>query len=102
MISYQQRLHFWLRLAGWLCLLPASAYLYLFESMRGTMLAPFFIGELIIIVIFGVYLLTTAKLERWEKPRNVMGLLIFAFIFVSLIEIIPLGFAYANSKKISQ
>lgn len=102
MLTYQQKLHFWLKIAGWFCLLPASAHLYLYEMMRGTTIAPFFIGELIIIVIFGVYLLTTANLKRWEKPRNVMTLLLFSFVFVSIFELIPLGIAYANCKKINQ
>lgn len=59
-------------------------------------------GEVIIIVLFGVYLLTTAKTKRWEKPSNIVKLLVFAFIFVAIIEVIPLFVAYLNCRKLQR
>lgn len=32
--EYNKKIVFWLRLAGWLCLLPASAWLYLFQTSQ--------------------------------------------------------------------
>ncbi|AYE62579.1 hypothetical protein BC335_2235 [Lactobacillus helveticus] len=75
-LNYHQKEIFWLRFAGWFCL-----------------------GELIIIVLFAVYVLTTAKSNRWTDPKNMMRLLIFAIIFVAVIIAIPLYLAYRNCKK---
>lgn len=93
--KYRKREIFFLRFSGWFCLLPATAYLYLYQMMHSW----FLLGELIIIVLFAVYLLTTAKSQRWTKPQNMIRLMIFALIFVAIIEVIPLYFAYLNCKK---
>ncbi len=95
-VDYRRREIFLLRFSGWFCLFPASVYLYLFQMAH----LMFCLGELIIIVLFAVYLLTTAKSERWTKPQNVMRLSIFALIFVAIVIFIPLYFAYCNCKKL--
>lgn len=60
----------------------------------------FCVGELVVIVLFAAYLLTTAKSERWTKPQNMMRLMIFALIFVAFIISVPLYFAYRDCKRI--
>jgi hypothetical protein len=32
--NYRKKITFWLRFSGWLCLLPASVYLYLYQATR--------------------------------------------------------------------
>lgn len=95
-INYRRKQIFLLRFSGWFCLLPATAFLYLYQNMHIT----FMLVELIITVLFAAYLLATAKSERWTKPKNVLGLLVFALIFIAMIEAIPLLFAYLNCRKI--
>lgn len=94
-LNYRQKEIFWLRFAGWFCLLPATTYLYLYQNLHSW----FGLGELIIIVLFAAYILATAKSDRWTDPKNMMRLLIFALIFVAVIIAIPLYFAYRNCKK---
>lgn len=93
--DYRRREIFLLRFSGWFCLLPASAFLYLYQATH----ISFMLIELLITVIFAVYILSTAKSQRWTKPKNVMGLLLFALVFVAVIEAIPLFFAYLNCRK---
>ncbi len=80
-INYRKREIFLLRFSGWFCLLPATVYLYFYQLTNSL----FCLGELVIIVLFAVYLLTTAKSKRWLNPQNVMKLTIFALIFVAII-----------------
>lgn len=96
--KYNKRRLFWLRFSDWFCLLPASVYLAMLQNSS----APYsyiFLAELVIIVIFAVYLLSTAKSSHWTKAGNIMKLMIFAIIFVSLVIFIPLCFAYYNCRK---
>lgn len=95
-IDYYKKELFLLRFSGWFCLFPASTYLYLYK-ISGSW---FCLGEMIIIVLFAVFLLTTAKSDRWKKPENVLRLMIFALIFVAIIIFIPLYFAYRDCKKL--
>ena len=95
-INYRKREIFLLRFSGWFCLLPATVYLYFYQMTNSL----FCLGELVIIVLVAVYLLTTAKSKRWLNPQNVMKLTIFALIFVAIIIFIPLYFAYRDCKKI--
>lgn len=99
--NYRNKLHFWIKFSGWFCLIPATTYLFLFQETKGTAMSYFCIGELVIIVLFAVYLLATAKLEKWEDFRKIMGALIFAFVFVSIFDAIPLFFAYRNAKQLN-
>lgn len=96
--KYRKREIIFLRFSGWFCLLPATVYLYLYQMMHSW----FLLAELIIIVLFAAYLLTTAKSQRWMQPKNVMSLVIFALIFVAVIEAVPLFLAYLNCKKMQQ
>ncbi|WEV51116.1 hypothetical protein OZX69_09235 [Lactobacillus sp. ESL0731] len=101
---YHKKIVFWLRFAGWLCLLPASAWLYLWQFTSGLGFAGYsylFLTELTIIVLFAVFLLTTANSAKWEKVRNVLLLLVFALLFISIIIVIPLYFAYRNCRKLN-
>lgn len=92
--KYLRRMQYWLRFAGWINLLPASAYLYFYHMYQHTPIASVFMIELVIIVLFAAYLLATTKSERWLKPRRIMTAAIFSIFFVSLIVAIPLFVAY--------
>ncbi len=99
MKDYRRKMQFWLRVSGWLCLLPAASYLLLYHMYQGQGAGNFaglLLLEIVIVVIFGAYLLTTYKLPRWEKPRNLVFLMVFAFLFVSLLIFITLCIALAN------
>ncbi|BAQ57955.1 hypothetical protein [Lactobacillus acetotolerans] len=100
--NYRKKITFWLRFSGWLCLLPASVYLYLYQVISSSSYSSLYLVELIIVILFAVYLLTTAKNPRWTKTKNMMGLMIFALIFVSLGIFIPLCFAYGDCRKLNK
>ncbi|MDF7671731.1 hypothetical protein PT281_00330 [Lactobacillus sp. ESL0701] len=103
--NYHKKIIFWLRFAGWLCLLPASAWLYLWQLANNFRLGSYsglILAELIITVVFAIFLLITANSSKWEKLRNVLFLLVFALLFISLIILIPLYFAYRNCRKLNK
>ncbi|MDF7639808.1 hypothetical protein PT285_10390 [Lactobacillus sp. ESL0791] len=96
--NYRKKIIFWLRFTGWFCLFPASIYLYVYQLMRSAML----LVVLGIIVLFAVYLLTTATSERWTDPSSIVGLMIFTIFFAPLILLVPLYFAYRNAHKLKE
>lgn len=99
MRTYQQKITFWLRWAGWLCLLPASLYLYFFQLVRGSNLAWTLLSAVALVVFFAVYVLTTAKTARWREPRNLLLLGLLAFLFISVIVGIPIFIAYYDCTR---
>lgn len=100
--DYQRKTIFWLRFSGWFCLLPASAYISLIQMTTWSTYSYLYVAEIIISVLFGVFLLTTAKTKMWTKPSNIMKALIFAFLFTSIIISVPLWLAYVNCRKNKQ
>ena len=91
----ERKIQFWLRLTGWAGLLSGSAYLMLFQDYKSLIFAV----PLLIVVIFSVYLLTTAKEKMWLNPRKLLSTCIFAFIFVSLIQGLFMAIAYYYGRK---
>ena len=99
--DYRKKIVFWLRFSGWLCLLPASGWLWLYQMFNQSALGYMLLGELIFTVLFAVYILTTAQSERWLKPTNIFILLIITVLFGSFIILIPLCFAYNDCRKLN-
>ena len=99
--DYRKKITFWLRFSGWLCLLPASVWLRLYQLIGQGALAYTILGELIFTILFAVYILTTAESERWLKPTNLFILLIITILFGSFIILIPLCFAYNDCRKLN-
>ena len=99
--NYQKRTLFWLRFSGWFCLLPASAYLSLMQMTTWSAYSYFYLAEVVISVLLGVFILTTSSSKKWQNPSNIMKVMIFALLFTSFIVFIPLWFAYANCRKIN-
>ncbi|WP_223902297.1 hypothetical protein [Lactobacillus laiwuensis] len=99
--DYRKKIVFWLRFSGWLCLLPASAWLWLYQSYSQSALGYMLLGELVFTVLFAVYILSTAQSERWLKPTNIFILLIITVLFGSFIILIPLCFAYNDCRKLN-
>lgn len=100
--DYQRKTIFWLRFSGWLCLLPASVYISIIQMTTWSTISYVYVAEVIISILLGVFLLTTAKTQIWTKPRNIMKVLIFAFLFTSIIISVPLLFAYFNCRNTKQ
>ena len=100
--EYNKKIVFWLRLAGWLCLLPASAWLYLFQTSQGETGSYLFLVLLIFIVLFALFVLVTAKSKRWLNQTTVSILAIFALSFVPVVISSPICLAYGNAKKLNQ
>ena len=99
--DYRKKIVFWLRFSGWLCLLPASGWLWLYQMFSRGALGYTLLGELVFTVLFAVYILTTAQSERWLKPTNIFVLLILTVLFGSFIILIPLCFAYNDCRKLN-
>ena len=99
--DYRKKIVFWLRFSGWLCLLPASGWLWLYQMFNQSALGYMLLGELVFTVLFAVYILSTAQSERWLKPTNIFILLIITVLFGSFIILIPLCFAYNDCRKLN-
>lgn len=89
---------FWIRFAGWICLLPAALLVRLYQVQHSFML----LIMLGVIVLYAAYLLTTAGQERWQQPAKIQGAMIFTIIFVALLPAIPLFVAYRDALKLQQ
>ncbi|RMC38748.1 MULTISPECIES: hypothetical protein [unclassified Lactobacillus] len=100
--KYRNRITFWLRVSGWLCLLPASGWLWLYRTASWSSYSVFFLIELIVTVAFAVFILTTATSKGWLKRKNLVSLLTFAILFLSLIVFIPLIFSYNACSKFNK
>lgn len=98
--DYRKKIIMWFRIAGWLCLLPASTWLYFYQLEQSSSYGFLFLIGLIIIILFALYILITAKSDRWKNPKKVLSVAIFALIFVSLLISIPLFIAYFNCKRL--
>lgn len=100
--KYRKKIIFWLRFSGWLCLLPASGWLWIYQGIGRDTLSYFVLAELIFTVLFAVYILTTAPNLRWTKPENILILLIIILLFGSFIILIPLYLAYHSCRKLNK
>lgn len=89
---------FLVKLAGWLCLLPAAASLIIYRYSGQNE----FLFELVTSVLFGVFALTTARAKRWQNPNYLMNWACISIIVVALLPAIPLFFAYKQAKKINK
>lgn len=83
------------QISGWSCLIPASGLLYLYQV---THYASFLWG-LALVVLYAAYVLTTAKLDKWQSPSYVLRMSLIAMFFVGLLPSIPLLFCYSQERK---
>ena len=100
--KFRKKITFWLRFSGWFCLLPASMWLFAYRMVGAKDLATFCLLEIATIVIFAVFVLTTAECEMWYKPEKILILMVFSFLFMPFIVLIPLYFAYSASRKLEK
>lgn len=96
--NYKKRIVVWLRIAGWTCLIPASAYLLMCQA-SGNM---FFMLFVLISILFGVYLLVNAKAPRWQNTRAYIGPVCFGVLFVALLPAIFLLLAQYSASKLKK
>ncbi|WEV41239.1 hypothetical protein OZX59_06440 [Lactobacillus sp. ESL0681] len=88
-----------------MCLLPASGWLYFYQIASQSSFGNnsyLFLLQLLVIVVFAIYLLVTANNQRWTKPKNLQILMIFSLLCVSFIVFIPIYLAYSNCKKLNR
>lgn len=100
--KFRKKITFWLRFSGWFCLLPASMWLFVYRMVGAKDLVIICLLELATIVIFAVFVLTTAESEMWHKPEKILILMVFSFLFMPFIILIPLYFAYSASRKLEK
>lgn len=93
-----KKIVFEVRLAGWLCLLPASGMLFLYRLTQGTG----FLWGIGLVVLLAAYILATAATDRWQKPAFVMRWALIALFFIGFIPSIPLLVAYDQERKAGQ
>lgn len=93
-----KKIAFWVRLAGWACLLPAAVMLKIAQMQDG-IIYPIMLG---VIIIFAAYLLATGGQDKWQDPRKLQGAMVFSLIFVALLPAIPLFVAYRDAIKLQQ
>lgn len=93
-----KKIAFWVRMAGWACLLPAAVMLKI-AQVQNSIIYPIMLG---VIIVFAAYLLATGGQERWQDPRKLQGAMIFSLIFVALLPAIPLFIAYRDAIKLQQ
>lgn len=99
--QYRQKISFWLRFSGWLCLLPATMWLYLYRFLGQSNLSTIALIALFLVVAFAVFVLTTANSSMWLKPNNIIVLMVIAILFVAIIVFIPLYFAFNACQKLN-
>lgn len=73
------------QISGWSCLIPASGLLYLYQI---THYASFLWGLALVVL----YVLATAKLDKWQSPSYVLRMSLIAMFFVGFLPSIPLLF----------
>jgi hypothetical protein len=95
---YRKKIAFWLRFSGWLCLLPASLWLWVYQILTPSNYTGLAICELVIIILFAAFILTTAKSDYWLKTKNIFWLLLVTLLFISFLIFIPLCFAYNDCR----
>ncbi|WP_317637443.1 hypothetical protein [Lactobacillus xylocopicola] len=98
--KYHQKIIRCLRWAGWLCVIPAAFWLYLARTGGNNGYDGLFLGCMVLAILFGSFILTTAKSPYWLKTRNIFILAVAAIIFIAIIVFIPLYFAYTICRKI--
>ncbi|KRL63000.1 hypothetical protein [Lactobacillus psittaci] len=91
----KKKIVFLTKIAGWLCLVPASMYLLLFQLNSG--LANLAIFELLVTIIFATVILLSNQTGLCYNRKVMFRLAIFAILFVSPVVSIPLFLA---AKKI--
>ncbi|MCD5457134.1 hypothetical protein EFR21_05190 [Lactobacillus delbrueckii subsp. bulgaricus] len=80
------------QISGWSCLIPASGLLYLYQI---THYASFLWGLALVVL----YVLATAKLDKWQSPSYVLRMSLIAMFFVGFLPSIPLLFCYSQERK---
>ena len=81
-----------MQISGWSCLIPASGLLYLYQI---THYASFLWGLALVVL----YVLATAKLDKWQSPSYVLRMSLIAMFFVGFLPSIPLLFCYSQERK---
>ncbi|MBA1392308.1 hypothetical protein EQ500_00060 [Lactobacillus sp. XV13L] len=98
---YRQKIIFWLRFTGWLCILPAWGWLRIAQLDDVDSYAFLFWGELAVIILFASSLLATAREQCWLNPKNVFVLMIVALVLVPFVVAISLYLAYRACRKLN-
>lgn len=93
-----KKIAFWVRLAGWTCLLPAALLLRLMQVQHSA----FYPLLLVVVIAFAAFLLTTGGAKRWQDPRHLQGAMIFSLIFVAFLPTIPLFLAFRDALKLQE
>lgn len=97
-MDYQKtnrRITFGVRLSGWLCLLPASLLLLVYQWYH----ISWVLWDLVLIVLYAAFTLATAPTARWRSSSYVMGQLLFALFFIGMVPALPLIFVYVTERK---
>lgn len=94
----QSKVKFIIRLSAWLCLIPASLDLFLFQTVP-TSMRYLFLFEIIIAAVFAAYLLLQANNKKTITLKSLFNEMIFSLIFVSIVVFIPLLIAYLSLKR---
>lgn len=91
----KDKFNFWIRTAGWSGLISAVGTLELYKVTGNWV----FIADLILIILFSVFILTTSTETFWKKRKTMLMILFFCFVFVSIIPAIFLWLAYRQLPK---
>ena len=93
-----KKISFWVRTAGWSGLISGSSVLILYQYSHN----PMFLVNLVTIVLFSAYALTTANDKRWENLTWLLRVILLVLIFVSVLPTIFLGIGYFIERKRNQ
>ena len=93
-----KKISFWIRLAGWSGLISGSSVLVLYQYSHNIL----FLINLITIVLFSAYALTTANDRKWRNPDWLLKVILLVLVFVSILPSIFLGIGYFIERKRNQ
>lgn len=84
-----KKLHFQIKLAGWLGVLPSALTLYLYQNTHATV----YLILVIVCVLLSLYMILTGNYDSWNSRGKILGFIILTFLFAGLLPAIPLMFA---------
>lgn len=89
------KIHLWIKVAGWSGLFAAWGNLVLYQLSQNSI----FLVELVAVILFSAYVLSTANEPRWEQEKWLFRMGVIALVFISIIPSIFIWIAYFIVRK---
>lgn len=95
MMEKSKKLHFHVRLAGWLGVLPSALTLYIYQNIS----EPIYLFLCIVTVALSLYMILTGGSPSWENRGKLWLFIVILILFSGLLPAIPLMIALKYAPK---